>query len=556
MFKKYFLLVFIFSTFLFLNNKAFAFILDTGTSTACTSKLINATATRVVSMVDLKGNIDICLVPGSNPPFTILEKNNVSGFSTTTIVNYVSSTTTIPMPYVFDISSIQSNDTINFTVSDGSGSPPDSAKIIAYVPTVPITLTNNRSIAENGTINEGTSITFTCVDADELYFDPVSGSTNTPVVADYTGATNYTLVHTITPSAGNHTVECDNIGGSATRKVFHFYVNSNKLNIDNTSYSPTVALSPVHFTWSSNGTNCSFYNYDKSVKFGNASGNSGSGFSFDLTSPNLPQGANTYGYYIKCYDSNNPNTLIDDTNANLASSTEMISGVNTVVAWYHLVASFSCPNGYIVDSANQNACVLRPTPPICAFTDSTNQYISCSCSSGSPTSLTIFNTDGTSQNIVPPSSPFAWNILQYQYQLSCSGSPTLYPALQRPYTHFLSFNVSAGYIKPGGVLDMNWIVQDPTTTCKIVGVDLKTGQEIFNSEDSQYALVKNSVTKAKTASTSLKNFSDGSLKNIMNTGLKINSSARFTASCENLGTYLPGYYKLVRDVYTTSSQEK
>lgn len=552
MFKKYFLLVFIFSTFLFLNNKASAFILDTGSVNSCTSKLINATATRVVSMVDLKGNIDICLVPGSNPPFTILENNTIGTFSTTTVVNSISGTTTIiSMPYIFDISSIQNSDTINFTVSDGSGSPPDNAKILAYVPIVPITLTNNRSIAENGTINEGTSITFTCVDADELYFDPVSGSTNTPVVADYTGATNYTLVHTITPSAGNHTVECDNIGGSATRKVFHFYVNSNKLNIDNTSYSPTVALSPVHFTWSSNGTNCSFYNYDKSVKFGNASGNSGSGFSFDLTSPNLPQGANTYGYYIKCYDSNNPNTLIDDTNANLASSTEMISGVNTVVAWYHLVASFSCPNGYVADSANQNACVTQNSP-YCSFTDATNDFVSCTCLNGGFNSLFVDSTDGSSQAITPPTSPFAWSNLHYRYKLNCGNLP----ALQRPYTHFLSFNVSAGYIKPGGVLDMNWIVQDPTTTCKIVGVDLKTGQEIFNSEDSQYALVKNSVTKAKTASTSVKNFSDGSLKNIMNTGLKINSSARFTASCENLGTYLPGYYKLVRDVYTTSSQEK
>jgi hypothetical protein len=68
MFKKYFILVFIFASFVFLNNKASAFILDTGLADPCTSKNVNATATGVISQNDLKGNIDICLIPGSNPP--------------------------------------------------------------------------------------------------------------------------------------------------------------------------------------------------------------------------------------------------------------------------------------------------------------------------------------------------------------------------------------------------------------------------------------------------------------------------------------------------------
>lgn len=554
MFKKYFILVFIFASFVFLNNTASAFILDTGSSTPCVSKNVNATATGIISQNDLKGNIDVCLVPGSNPPFTIFETNIGATFSTTTVVNSISGTTTISMPYIFDISSIAGQDIINFQVSDGSGNS-DTAKVTAYVPIVPITLSNNQGLtASSSILGAGQSITFTCTNSTELYYDPVVGQVNTPIVSDYTGATGYTLVYNVTPTPGSHTIECDNIDGSLTRKTFNFTANSNKLNIDNTSYSPTTAMTTVHFTWDSNGTNCSFYNYDKSQKFGNATGNSSSGFSFNLTSPNLPQGANTYGYYIKCYDTANPNTDIEDTNLNLASSTEMISGVNTTVAWYHLMASFSCPTGFVSDTANSNICIDQSLVaiPSCSFTDATDEFVSCTCVNGSITSLVVDSTDGSSQTISPPTSSFAWSNLHYRYKLSCGNLP----ALQRPYTHFLSFNVSAGYIKPGGLLDMNWIVQDPTSTCKIVGVDIKTGQEIFSSESSQYSAVKNSITMPKTSSSSLKNFSDGSLKNLMNKALIVNGSARFTASCDNNGTYMPGHYQLVRDVYTTTSQER
>jgi hypothetical protein len=310
-------------------------------------------------------------------------------------------------------------------------------------------------------------------------------------------------------------------------------------------------MSPVHFTWTSNGTDCGFYNYDKSVKFGVASGNASTGFSFDLGSPNFPYGANSYGYYIKCYDIDHPGTAIDDTNGNLASSTESINGVDTTIAWYHLTASFSCPDGLVPDTANGNLCVTVQVPPSCAFTDGSDQYVSCSCPGGSFTSLRVDSTDGSSQSIVPPTSPFAWDNLQYRYRLSCG----TYVALQRPYTHFLSFNVSAGYIKPGGALDMNWVIQDPTTTCKIVGVDLKTGQEIFNSTSGNYGAVNDSITVSKSSS-SARNFTDGSFKNLMGSALRVNSSTRFTASCDNNSSYMPGHYQLVRDVYTTTSQEK
>ena len=312
-------------------------------------------------------------------------------------------------------------------------------------------------------------------------------------------------------------------------------------------------MAPINFTWTSNGTNCSFYNYDKSVKFGNASGNAGSGFSYNLASPNYPSGANSYGYYAKCYDSTNPNIVRNTANTLLEPSTEIISGVSTNVAWYPITASFTCPDGYLADSNNSNICTLVPPPPpipSCAFTDSSSESISCDCVGGSLTSLIVDSTDGSSQTISPPTSPFAWSDLQYRYRLSCG----TYTALSRPYSHFLSFNVSAGYVKPGGAIDMNWVVQDPVATCKIVGVDLKSGAEIFNTDSGNYNAVQNSITVSKTNSS--RNFSDGSFKNLMGTALTVNNSARFTASCYNNSTYKPGYYKLVRDVYTTTSQER
>ncbi|MDQ1281685.1 MAG: hypothetical protein QG630_36 [Patescibacteria group bacterium] len=569
MLKKYFIFLFIFTSFLFLSNKASAvsYLATPPGVNTCTSKNINATATNIISQQDLNigGGIDVCVVTGSNPPFTINENGSLGYFATHTISSGVG-TTTVNMPYTFSAASIAGEEQITFTISDASNNT-DLAQINATVPPVPIDLSNNRSLANNGTLAAGLSITFTCTNSTELYYDPIPNATNTPVVSDYTEATGYILVHQITPSIGTHTIECDNIGGSLTRETFTFnVVAANKLDINNTSYTPTTALSPVTFTWSSNGTDCGFYNYDKSVKFGNASGNAGAGFSYTLGSPNYPSGANSYGYFIKCYDTADPTIAINELNVNLSSTTEIVSGTSTTVAWYALTATFTCPSGYTPDSGNVCVANTPPSnPPICAFTDSSNQFIACSCPSGTITGLSVEDTNGDTQQIIPPGSPFAWNNLQYRYQITCStgggggggggGGPTLIPALQRPYTHFLSFNVSAGYIKPGGVIDLNWVIQDPTTTCKIIGVDLKTGAEIFNSTAGNYSAINTSVTVSKSSS-NVRNFSDGSFKALMGQALTINSSARFTASCQNNSTYMPGYYKLVRDVYTTKSQDR
>ena len=74
MLKKYFIFLFIFASILFLSSKASAASwLDKGGADTCTSKYINATATNIVSQQDLSMFISVCVVTGSNPPFTINE---------------------------------------------------------------------------------------------------------------------------------------------------------------------------------------------------------------------------------------------------------------------------------------------------------------------------------------------------------------------------------------------------------------------------------------------------------------------------------------------------
>lgn len=68
--------------------------------------------------------------------------------------------------------------------------------------------------------NMSNNLTFTCKNASELYHDATSP--NPPTVSDYTGANNYNLNYIPSLTLGTHTVECDNIGGSVTRKDFTF----------------------------------------------------------------------------------------------------------------------------------------------------------------------------------------------------------------------------------------------------------------------------------------------------------------------------------------------
>lgn len=160
MFKKSFFFLFVlFSIFSFYNKASAAFFLDNGGSNTCDSKLINATATNIISKGDLSGLISVCVVAGTNLPIILNENRNPSGFSTSTQIN-TSGTTTITVPYSFDISSLQGSETITFDVSDSNANT-DRATIIAYIPIYQIGLTNNQSVNDNGTLGAGKTITFT-----------------------------------------------------------------------------------------------------------------------------------------------------------------------------------------------------------------------------------------------------------------------------------------------------------------------------------------------------------------------------------------------------------
>jgi hypothetical protein len=81
-----------------------------------------------------------------------------------------------------------------------------------------ITLTNDQNLSAKGTITSDKALAFTCTKASEMYYDGVLQA------SDYDGSKNYTLIYSPTPTAGFHIVECDNIGGSQTRKTFNFNI--------------------------------------------------------------------------------------------------------------------------------------------------------------------------------------------------------------------------------------------------------------------------------------------------------------------------------------------
>ncbi len=128
-----------------------------------------------------------------------------------------------------DLSS-EHNYVAQFTASDNS----DNTSIFAYytakVSYASINLSNNKSITQNANVPKGTRVTFSCSGASEMYFGQVSGwAGNAALVAsDYgphTNTADYALGWTTTLNTnGNFRLECDNIGGTNTRKRLNFTV--------------------------------------------------------------------------------------------------------------------------------------------------------------------------------------------------------------------------------------------------------------------------------------------------------------------------------------------
>jgi hypothetical protein len=330
-----------------------------------------------------------------------------------------------------------------------------------------------------------------------MYYD------GTLVDSDYTGASLYNLSFTTIPTNGSHSVECDNIGGALTREILNFNVGAGmsgvisasncSIEVGASSCSSTVSwntYSPVSTSAVTSETDASGQSSP-----GNVIANADSG-SMNVNIPYIVlgshQGRNFYLY-------NNSIEL-----ANATALAECVSGSS----WDGTKCAEPIdPDPEPTECLLPNYLINTPSGTICS-----------QCSTGS-------DYDAINHTCILTSSI--------------------------PYTHFLSFNASAGNIKKGTGIDFNWSIQKPDNSCKIVGVAIASGAIVFNSQD--YSSINASVSGDGLSP----NLSAGSYKSKIGSYFTVNQSTRFTASCITPEeSYNPGYHQLVRDVYVIGEKER
>lgn len=276
---------------------------------------------------------------------------------------------------------------VDFTAKDQNNNPPLQATYKANVEYATITLTNNAAITQNANVTKGTNVTFTCTNSSEMYYGP---STNWPsgaqkVQSKYNGNSlaDYTLNYNITLNTlGTYKVECDNVGGTNTRKDITFNVidtstlpscpqgqvanagetchtpcssgttwdegsktcksnNQSTFDITNINSSPNQSGAQNTFTWTSEADTCNVYTNDKATKLNpSASSKSGNNFSAIVPSQNMSNPPGSYLYYIKCYSA----TRIPSDNIEKDASDPTHTG------WKSYTVSISCPAGQVANA--------------------------------------------------------------------------------------------------------------------------------------------------------------------------------------------------------------
>lgn len=172
--------------------------------------------------------------------------------------------------------------------------------------------------------------------------------------------------------------------------------------------------------------------------------------------------------------------------------------------------------------------------------------------------MKTLNKSGANPTVV---SPFPWIKDDIQYEFYCPDevSPKLIkPALTKSYTHFQAFNLSTNSVRKGTGINMNWIVENPNDSCKIVGTAIKTNAKVFDTKDGlngEGALDEYIATSTLGYSSTRKNIASGEYKNIMNSYWTVNQSTKFIASCSDSGTYKPGNYQIIKEVYVIGENE-
>lgn len=515
---------------------------------------------------------------------------------------------------ILDLSSAKKySASLNLTDSTGQQASASYDVTVSYAP-VTLTATNlttGATISDGGTVSVGDKVDIKCTNGTQLYVNSPQ-----PTVEDQTGASNYILNNNIADVGvvGTvHNTSCLNLGGVGKTLGSTYYpkitftvvksgmsatISGNDCLIteNNSSCLSTISWStttkPIgtsKVTSETDGTGASSPN--NIISTGNGSGSKS--LTIPYTVLGSHQGRNFYLYNngeelgkvtvtancssgltwdgSKCVKNNSCPPPIGGS-LNSGGVCVCPSGQNDIGGTCGV-----CPVNSNYDSTNKTCkcdydgatvgiggtCKTKTntnTGPIsCSFTDKTFNFVKCTnipdCEDGSSPVVSVLDGSG-SKNVNP--DKFDWNKTQYLYQFTCPNGPTIppYQALTRPYTHFINFNVNAGYVKKGTGINLSWIVQNPTTTCKIIATDIKNGDKLFDTSlDSKYSEIKDSVTKANNPSTALIGVSTGDYKAKMDTYFIVNQSTRFTAICENLvnfpNHYMEGFHQLVRDVYVT-----
>lgn len=489
----------------------------------------------------------------------------------------------------------------------------------------PITLTiyNNTTssnVPNGGTVNEGDSLTFSCTNSLNMYLDNSGGGN--PPISTYTG-NNYSLSYGPVSSLalGTHTIGCTNIGtpnndanssftvvkkSCPANQVLVGGVCVDSFDIKNISSNPNQTSTATTFTWTSEANTCNVYNYDKSTRLNpTSSTRSGTTFSAVVPGYNMPSNVGSYAYYIKCYSATKypADSLEKDTDiktgwksytinlsegtcptgqANFGDGCENVCpSNNSIPASSQSCGSqecnpatdvncgndYKCNAGYTFD-LNTGKCEFIQGNPVCSWVPGSDytqvQCVPSSyiCPAGGNTQFTVVSTRGSTND--DPDS-FAWENGQLRYDYMCGQDIfRTVKALVRPYTHFLTFNVSASSVIKGSGINLSWTVQDPNDSCKIVGKAIKGGEVVFDSKGDQSILDPYIATSTQGYSSVQQDLAVGNYKDIFDKEYpstkpnyyKIDKSTRFTASCNNEGVYKPGYYQLVRDVYVTNESER
>jgi hypothetical protein len=227
-----------------------------------------------------------------------------------------------------------------------------------------------------------------------------------------------------------------------------------------------------------------------------------------------------------------------------------------------------CPTGqlFVKLPNNKDDCVDINRQPICAWLDPfVNNFskVTCDitfypCGENKETVFNVLYKDGTANKTLPNVTTFEgprnfnWAENQREYRYVCPDGNFWYAdALKRPYTHFMSFDVSVGQVKKGSTINLSWQVQLPNTTCKIVGTSLKDGTVKFDSAN--YSKIKNNITDPSLATLNYSNV--GNFQTLIGSYLQVDESMRFVASCTDT-SYNKGYSQLVRDVYVVDEADR